>query len=66
MNSLANVRSIFSDNEITAKGLRDFTLQLVSPAAEKIGWDFAPNETFLTGQLRSLLISTAGGAGHQG
>lgn len=66
VSSLANVRSIFSDNETIAKGLRDFTLQLVSPAAEKVGWEFAPKEDFLTGQLRSLLISTAGGAGHQG
>ncbi|KAA6410075.1 MAG: aminopeptidase 2 [Lasallia pustulata] len=66
INSLTNVRSIFSDNEATAKGLKNFTLQLVTVAAEKIGWDFAPDEDFLTGQLRSLLINTAGGAGHQG
>ncbi len=63
--SLANVRSIFAEPEPVANGLRKFTLQLVSPATEKIGWEFATNEDFLTGQLRALLISTAGGAGHQ-
>lgn len=48
-----------------ANGLKKFALKLVSPAIEKIGWDFAANEDFLTGQLRALLIATAGGAGHQ-
>ena len=41
-----------------------FTLRLVTAATEEIGWDFAPNENFLTGQLRALLISTASNAGH--
>jgi len=63
--SLANVRSIFADPEPLANGLRKFTLKLISPATERIGWDFAANEDFLTGQLRALLIATAGGAGHQ-
>lgn len=63
--SLANVRSIFADPEHLANGLKMFTLKLISPATETIGWDFADNEDFLTGQLRALLIATAGGAGHQ-
>jgi hypothetical protein len=33
---------------------------------ERIGWDFAPDEDYLTGQLRSLLISHAGRSGHEG
>lgn len=63
--SLANVRSIFADPEPLAKGLKKFALKLSSPATERIGWDFPANEDFLTGQLRTLLIATAGGAGHQ-
>ncbi|KAL2041709.1 hypothetical protein N7G274_005493 [Stereocaulon virgatum] len=63
--SLGNIRSVFADNEAVAAGLKAFTLRLVAPAAEKIGWDFAPNENYLTGQLRALLLSTAGNAGHQ-
>ena len=64
ISSLSNVRSIFADNEKLANGLMEFTLRLVTPATEEIGWDFAPNENFLTGQLRALLISTASNAGH--
>ncbi|KAJ9641853.1 hypothetical protein H2199_005066 [Coniosporium tulheliwenetii] len=66
LNALGNIRSIFSDDEEVSKGLKAFILKLVTPATDKIGWDFAPNEDFLTGQLRSLLIATAGLAGHEG
>ena len=63
--SVDHVRSIFADNEIAAAGLKAFTLKLVASATEKIGWDFAPQENFLTGQLRALLINSAGSSGHQ-
>ncbi len=63
--SLASVRSVFADAEHVANGLKKFTLRLVSPATERIGWNFATNEDFLTGQLRALVITVAGGAGHQ-
>ncbi|KAH0558894.1 hypothetical protein GP486_004479, partial [Trichoglossum hirsutum] len=66
INSLANVRSVFAGNEEIAAGLKEFTLRLVTPATEKIGWEFSDEEDFLTGQLRALLISAAGGAGHKG
>ena len=65
VSSLANVRSIFADNEAIAKGLQEFRLRLLTPAAEKIGWDFGPNEDFLQIQLRALLLSSAGGVGHK-
>ena len=64
ISSLSNIRSVFADNETLANGLMAFTLRLVTAATEEIGWDFAPNENFLTGQLRALLISTASNAGH--
>ncbi|KAL8829120.1 MAG: hypothetical protein Q9170_006310 [Blastenia crenularia] len=60
----ANIRSIFAENRAVADGLKDFTLKLISQAIENIGWEFRPGENYLTGQLRALLISTAGGAGH--
>ncbi|EAW14671.1 M1 family metallopeptidase [Aspergillus clavatus NRRL 1] len=63
--SIANLRSIFSQNEAVAAGLKKFTLALASSAAERIGWDFKPNEDYLTVQLRKLLISMAGFAGHE-
>lgn len=66
IDTVRNVRSVFSANEVVSAGLKKFTLNLVKGATEKIGWEFAPNEDYLTGQLRALLISTAGAAGHQG
>ena len=64
LTSLGNIRSVFADNEKVADGLKKFTLKLVAPAAEKIGWEFK-NKDFLQGQMRALLITAAGGAGHE-
>ncbi|KAJ5343350.1 Small GTPase superfamily [Penicillium brevicompactum] len=63
--SLANLRSVFSQNEKVAEGLKKFTLQLATPAAERIGWEFQPNEDYLIVQLRKLLIAMACNAGHE-
>ena len=65
LGSIGRVRSIFSDNEVIAKSLRKFVLELVSPAAEKVGWEFPPGEGFLAIQLRTLLIGSACRAGHE-
>jgi aminopeptidase N len=65
LSTLAHVKSIFSEDSQIADGLRKFTLKLVGPAVEKIGWEFASEEELLTGQLRSLLISNAGASGHE-
>jgi aminopeptidase N len=59
------VRSVFGDVQDVSEGLRAYTLKLLGPAVEKIGWEFAPNEDLLTGQLRAMLIAQAGISGHQ-
>ena len=64
--SLGNLRSIFAANEPVAAGLKKFILTLITPRAEEIGWEFKEGEGYLTGQLRRLLISMAGHAGHTG
>lgn len=64
--SIANLRSVFSQNESVAAGLKNFTVKLASPAVEKLGWEFKPDEDYLTVQLRKLLIAMAGNAGHDG
>lgn len=64
LGSLGTVKSVFSDDAEISDGLKRFTLKLVSPAVQKIGWESAPNEDFLTSQLRALLILTAGINGH--
>jgi aminopeptidase N len=63
--SIYKVRSTFSSNKTLLAALKKYTLKLVSPAAESIGWTFAPNEDYLTGQLRKLLLAMAAGAGHE-
>ncbi|KAI9846194.1 MAG: hypothetical protein M1837_004308 [Sclerophora amabilis] len=65
LSSLANIRSIFSDNSQIADGLKAFTLKLINSITAELGWEFPSEEDFLTGQLRSLLILTAGGDGHR-
>jgi aminopeptidase N len=66
LSSLGNIRSVFADDEQVSEGLRQFSLRLVDQATRKIGWEFAPNEDYLTGQLRALLLSSAGLSGHEG
>ena len=66
VSSLGTIRSIYSGNPKVSAGLKAFTLKLVTPATEKLGWDFPKGEDYLTSQLRALLIGVAGLAGHKG
>jgi aminopeptidase N len=63
--SLATVKRVFSGNKEISNALKKFTLKLVSPAAEAIGWDFPKGEDYLTGQSRKLLLGSAASSGHQ-
>ena len=65
LGSINSLRQIFSHNDKITDALKKFTLKLITPITEEIGWEFAPNESYLTSQLRALLISSAGGAGHK-
>lgn len=63
---LGKLKSVFAESEPEIyEGLKKLTLELVTPCVKKIGWEFKDGEDFLTARLRSLLISTAGGAGHK-
>lgn len=64
--SLAKVRAVFSSNKEIANGLKKFSLKLVTPRAEAIGWNYPKDEDWLTGQSRKLLLALAAGAGHEG
>ncbi|KAM5441604.1 hypothetical protein MferCBS31731_003285 [Microsporum ferrugineum] len=66
MTSLGNLRSIFGTNEAVSAGLKAYVRKLVTPAAEKIGWEFKADDDFLTKQLRQILITAAGRSGHEG
>lgn len=63
---LGKLSSVFAESspDILTR-LRKLSLGLIAPCVEKIGWEFRPAEDFLTGRLRSLLISAAGAANHQ-
>lgn len=58
--SLGTIKSVFSEDAEIADALKSFTLKLINDAVGKIGWEFKDGESYLTGQLRALLISTAG------
>ena len=62
---LGKIRSTFSSDQQVAEGLRQYTLKLTKAATDRIGWEFAPGDDYLTGQLRALLLQTAGLAGHE-
>ncbi|KAH6723326.1 aminopeptidase-like protein [Leptodontidium sp. MPI-SDFR-AT-0119] len=64
LGSLATVKSVFADDEAVTLGLKKFVLKLVTPAVERIGWE-SSGDDFLTGQLRALLVITAGLNGHE-
>ncbi|KAL3437998.1 peptidase family M1-domain-containing protein [Aspergillus tetrazonus] len=63
--SVGNLRSVFSQNEEVAEGLKKFARELSAPAANMIGWEFKPSDDYLTVQLRKLLIAMSGLAGNE-
>ncbi|KAI5302672.1 hypothetical protein KEM56_000471 [Ascosphaera pollenicola] len=64
--SLGHLRSVFTDDEEISASLKKYILKLVSAGVDSVGWEFKPDEDYLTGQLRQLLIPLAGHAGHEG
>ncbi|KAH8593339.1 peptidase family M1-domain-containing protein [Bisporella sp. PMI_857] len=66
INSLATVKSVFSENAQISEGLQNFTAKLIGPAVKKIGWEPSTGDDLLTTQLRAQLITTAGINGQKG
>ncbi|KAL7777303.1 hypothetical protein CFE70_007726 [Pyrenophora teres f. teres 0-1] len=65
LTNIGNVRSVFSGSQDISEGLRKYHLKLITPAVEKVGWEFKDGESYLVGQLRASLILSAGIVGHQ-
>jgi len=65
LTNIGNVRSVFSGSPDISDALRQYHLKLITPAVERIGWEFKDGESFLTGQLRASLILSAGVSGHK-
>ena len=53
LTNIGNVRSVFSGSDDISEALRKYHLKLITPAVEKVGWEFKENESFLIGQLRA-------------
>ncbi|KAK1727724.1 peptidase family M1 [Colletotrichum acutatum] len=66
LDSIALVKSIFSDDETIKKGLETFTLKLINDVVAKMGWEFPEGESYLDGLLRKRVLLTAGVNGHAG
>ena len=65
LSTLGKIRSTFASDQEVSDGLRKYTLKLATDATNKIGWEFGASDDYLTGQLRALLLQTAGLAGHE-
>jgi aminopeptidase N len=63
--SLGTIKSIFSEDAVIRGALMRFALKLIDNAVSKLGWEFQPDEGYLTGQLRALLINSAGVNGNK-
>jgi aminopeptidase N len=66
LGSLGTVKSVFSEDEVISNALKRFTLKLITPAVDNIGWESSQEEDFLTSQLRPALLLSAGINGHAG
>ena len=64
--ALNNIRSVFADSVRISAALTAFTLRLITPAAERLGWTSSNPEKgdLLSSQLRAFLLEAAGLAGH--
>jgi aminopeptidase N len=65
LGSLGHIKAIFSETPDLQKGLQKFSLKLLAQVVDRVGWEYAPDEDYLTGQLRALVISIAGANGHE-
>lgn len=65
LDSIGSIKGIFQDNEEIKTALQNFILELICEAAEKVGWEFRAEESYLAGLLRKRLILTAVVNGHE-
>ncbi|KAK9450798.1 peptidase family M1-domain-containing protein [Limtongia smithiae] len=63
---LDTMRSVWFEQPAAIRaGLNAMVRDITGPNVERLGWEFAEGEDFLTVQLRSLMIGLAGGAGDE-
>ncbi|KAG6024767.1 hypothetical protein E4U41_001688 [Claviceps citrina] len=64
LDSIASVKSVFSEDKDIKKGLEKFTLKLISGKARAVGWDAAAEEGYLETIQRKRILGTAVSNGH--
>ncbi|KAG6266511.1 hypothetical protein E4U47_005743 [Claviceps purpurea] len=64
LDSIASVKSVFSEDKDIKKGLDKFTLKLISSKANEVGWESAPNEGYLDTILRKHILGTGVSISH--
>lgn len=61
---LAVLRSIWAlHSEPISEGLRNLSIDLITPILQKLGTEFPAGEDYLTSQLRAQIVQAAGGLG---
>ncbi|KAH8885332.1 hypothetical protein GQ53DRAFT_365934 [Thozetella sp. PMI_491] len=65
MNSVGELKSIFGGDPKIKKGLEKFTLQLIQPQLDKLGWEPVAGEEFNTALLRKRLLENATQNNHE-
>jgi aminopeptidase N len=65
LGNVGNVRSVFSGSQDISDALTKYLLKLITPAVEKVGWEFKEGESYLVGQLRASLLLSGGMVGHE-
>ncbi|KAG5979182.1 hypothetical protein E4U55_005468 [Claviceps digitariae] len=64
LDSIASVKSVFSEDKDIKKGLEAFTLKLIAKKASEVSWEAAPEEGYLDTILRKNILGTAVSIGH--
>lgn len=64
LDSISSLKSVFADDKDIKGGLEKFSLKVIDRKLKQLGWEFPPDEDYLTGNLRKQLIGVAAACGH--
>ncbi|KAF9157238.1 hypothetical protein DFQ26_008950 [Actinomortierella ambigua] len=61
---VGEIASIFTSDEYVTEGIKAFQRNLVDRMVAKLGWEFPEGEHYLQSRLRTVILRSAGRAGH--
>jgi aminopeptidase N len=59
ISSLSRTLTVWSSSDRVYSSLKKFAQELVTPSLQRLGWEFDPQEDYLTSRLRSAILSFA-------